>query len=168
GGRWWNVCARVRGRLRLPPRRRQRHGDCPPPPRAPRRARRTGPPAMTRLLPLFALALTPVLRLGDAAPKYPPPEQVKAAFLKLLDRPKVDLDGKLQRTSADADFEILAGDFASEKKPGGQIERVPVLIVKPAKLQGRAPTVICLHGTSGNKEGQLPLLKELARRGLVG
>jgi dienelactone hydrolase len=120
-------------------------------------------------LALVALiALAPLGHAGDTAPKYPPPADVKAAFLKQLDRPKVALDPRLKVREGELGFELLVGDFASEKKPNGDIERVPILIVKPAKLQGRAPAVICLHGTSGNKEGQLALLKDLAKRGVVG
>jgi dienelactone hydrolase len=42
------------------------------------------------------------------------------------------------------------------------------VIVKPAGLKGKAPAVICLHGTGGNKEGQLNLMKDLAKQGIIG
>jgi dienelactone hydrolase len=119
------------------------------------------------LLSFAALCLSPV-HAGDTLPKYPPPAEVKAAFHKLLDRPKVDLDVQLKSPDDKAGFEILTGSFASEKKSDGQIERVPVLIVKPAGLKGKAPAVICLHGTGGAKEGQMGLMKDLARQGIIG
>jgi dienelactone hydrolase len=112
------------------------------------------------------LCLVPLA--GDQAPKYPPPAEVKTAFLKLLDRPKVALDTQLKVTEDKAGLEIIVGSFASENKTDGKIERVPVLIVKPSGLKGSAPAVICLHGTGGNKESQLGLMKELAQRGLIG
>jgi dienelactone hydrolase len=100
--------------------------------------------------------------------KYRPPAEVKAAFLQMLDRPKVDADWKVALKSTEGEIKIWSGDFASEKKPDGTLERVPVLIVKPANLKGKAAAVICLHAAGGNKEGQLDLLTELAKRGIVG
>src|SRR6516162_7645652 len=120
-----------------------------------------------KFLVLPCLVVLVPLQAGEA-PKYPPPADVKAAFLKLLDRPKVALDSQLKPTVEKDGLETITGSFASEKKADGKIERVPVVIVKPANLKDKAPAVICLHGTGGNKEGQLALMKELAKRGLVG
>src|SRR5262249_6471679 len=36
-----------------------------------------------------------------------------------------------------------------------------------SQASGRSPVVIVLHGTGGNKEGQLPLVRELAAKGFV-
>jgi dienelactone hydrolase len=115
---------------------------------------------------LCVLCLVPLS--GEPVPKYPPPAEVKAAFLKLLDRPKVAADAQLKVLEDKGGFEILVGSFESEHKPGGKIERVPLLLVKPKGLKGPAPAVICLHGTGGNKESQMGLMKELAQRGLIG
>jgi dienelactone hydrolase len=100
--------------------------------------------------------------------KYRPPTEVKAAFLKMLDRPKVELGWTVSSKTNEGDNDIWVGDFASEKKANGTLERVPVLIVKPVELRGKAPVVICLHGTGGNKESQIGLMKDLAQRGIVG
>jgi dienelactone hydrolase len=58
--------------------------------------------------------------------------------------------------------------FASEKKTNGAIERVPVLILRPAEGTGKRPAVIVLHGTGGKKESMVPFMKELTARGLIG
>src|SRR5262249_36405058 len=50
----------------------------------------------------------------------------------------------------------------------GSIERVPVLIVRPAVVTGKAPAAIVLHGTGGSKEGVRAWLVELAKRGIIG
>jgi dienelactone hydrolase len=126
---------------------------------------------MQRVFPtLFILLFSAAAQVGagDTAPKYPAPAEVRVAFHKLLDRPKVDLDAQLKSSDDKAGFEIVSGSFASEKKSSGQVERVPVLIVKPAGLKGRAPAVICLHGTGGTKEEQMGLMKDLAKQGIIG
>ena len=105
----------------------------------------------------------------STTPSYPPPAEVRAAFLKLLDRPKVDLDTQVQTIPGQEDglvHEQLS--FASERKADGQIERVPGLLVRPAKSSGRLPAVIVLHGTGGNKEGQQGWLEKLAKQGIIG
>ncbi|HEY2252628.1 MAG TPA: hypothetical protein VGH74_16255, partial [Planctomycetaceae bacterium] len=119
---------------------------------------------------LFAVGL--VGRFATAAEPavaYPPPAEVKAAFLKLLDRARVPLDPRTRQTERDADgrvFEYVS--VASEKKADGSIERVPLLIVRPKNQTGRLPAVIVLHGTGGTKESQRPFLVDLARRGIMG
>src|SRR5262245_40449805 len=119
---------------------------------------------MCRLLCLTLLLLPAVARAD-----YPPPAEVKAAFLKLLDRPKVPPDVKLHEARLDPDGLLTERlSFASEKKPDGTIERVPVLVVRPGSGPGKRPAVIALHGTGGNKDAMRPLLVEFARRGWVG
>ena len=97
----------------------------------------------------------------------PPPAEVKAAFLKLLDRPRVPLEPQLISSAAIADGvaeEVLT--IASERKADGSIERVPLQVLRPSEPDGRYPAVIVLHGTSGNKASQTPFMIELVRRGI--
>lgn len=102
-------------------------------------------------------------------PNYPPPAEVRAAFLKQLDRPKVPLDVKAIENRLDPNGLLTEKlTFASEKKADGTIERVPVLIVRPGTGGGKRPAVIVLHGTGGSKEGMRPLLIEFAKLGMVG
>ncbi len=87
----------------------------------------------------------------------------RQALRKLLERPRVPLAA--QTTPLDAANGLMreAFSFAAEAN-----ERVPGLLVKPLTQQeGRRPVVIALHGTGGNKEGQLSLLNELAAKGFV-
>ncbi len=97
---------------------------------------------------------------------YPPPAEVRQAFLKMLDRPKVPLDPHFH-IETDKDMIVEDGDIASEKKPGGKIERVPMIIRRPAAKK-RYPAVIVLHGTGGSAQGMDGYLKELAKRGIMG
>jgi dienelactone hydrolase len=121
--------------------------------------------------PTLALLILFQTTTAPAQPTAPPattPAEVKAAFLKLLDRPKVPLDVKAdtpQPGTAGLVTEHLT--FASERKADGTIERVPVLVVRPASAAGRRPAVIALHGTGGSKEGTRSWLNDLAQRGFV-
>jgi len=122
---------------------------------------------LLRAVPLVLLA--GLLASQEKPPAYPPAEEVRAAFRKLLDRPKVPLDVKADGEPRTADglvTEVLT--FASEKKADGGVERVPVLVVKPAGLKGKAPVAIVLHGTGGTKESYKGWLDDLARRGVIG
>jgi dienelactone hydrolase len=121
-----------------------------------------------RLCMVLAVAWVSPLHAAEAVPSYPAPAEVKAAFLKLLDRPRIDLDGRLVARKNVGDLIEESWTIASEKKADGVFERVPVLIVRPGAAGKRLPAVIVLHGTGGNKEGMLPFMKELAARRLIG
>jgi dienelactone hydrolase len=125
---------------------------------------------MRRLLflPLaaFVVALVPLAPGQDNKPL--PPKDAKAAFLKLLDRPKTPLDPKTGKSEAKNGLIYERLSFASEKKADGTIERVPVLIVRPGGTEGKMPAMIVLHGTGGNKEGVQSWLEEFARNGVIG
>ena len=98
------------------------------------------------------------------------PEKAKAAFLKLLDRPKVPaaLAPGLSPDMAKDGLAYVRWSFASEKKADGTIERVPVLTVRRLKDKGKLPAVIVLHGTGGSKEAVLSWLEDFARQGIIG
>ncbi len=96
------------------------------------------------------------------------PAEVRAAFLKLLDRPRVPADPRLVETKAGPDGLVAETlTIATEKKRSGAIERMPMLLVKPAKAQGRLPVVIVFHGTGGNKEQHRAWCDAMARRGFI-
>ena len=114
------------------------------------------------------IAVQPLLR-ADEPLSYPPRAQVRAAFHKLLDRPKVPADPKIMGTKPQANGWVLEHlSIASEKKADGSIERVPMLILHPEKSDKKLPAVIVLHGTGGNMQGQLGFMKELAARNIIG
>ena len=127
---------------------------------------------MRRPLALIGLFLivTPSSAQDVPARSSKPPSEVKTAFLKLLDRPRVPLDVHCGESKPD-DRGLMGQrvDFAVETRPDGSTERVPALVVRPAgaKEGSRMPAVIVLHGTGGKKEGSRPWLDDLARRGIV-
>ncbi|MCU1325170.1 MAG: hypothetical protein JWN34_540 [Bryobacterales bacterium] len=79
-------------------------------------------------------------------------QATRNAFLKMIDRPRVPLAPKV-----DGDRFSYAADAQ---------QRVPGIMVRPAGT-GRHPVVIVLHGTGGTKEGQLPVLRQLADKGFL-
>jgi dienelactone hydrolase len=108
-------------------------------------------------VPLTALAFTLVCTAAVHA------ADTRAAFLKLIDRPRVALDAKGEPAVSRGELSESAFTFFTE---AGQ--RVPGILVKRTTSSGRRPVVIALHGTGGNKESQRALLDELARDGFVG
>ncbi len=114
------------------------------------------------------LLLLPTLLHADEPGRALSPEQTRKDFLKLLDRPKTPPNVKELSPAKESDGLITEHfSFASEKKSDGTIERVPVLLVRPAK-PGKYPVVIALHGTGGNKEGMRSWLVDFAKRGIIG
>ena len=98
----------------------------------------------------------------------PTPAEVRANFLQLIDRPRARPD--IQHHKIRPPYRNLSSerfDFASETRPDGTKERVPVLMVRPEGVTGRLPVVIVLHGTGGKKEGMWNWLEHLAHRGFL-
>ena len=87
----------------------------------------------------------------------------RESFLKLIDRPRVPLAAEERQLGEQEGLAQSHFTFAADAE-----QRVPGIFVKQSKLTGRRPVVIVLHGTGGNKESQLVLLKELAQRGFIG
>jgi len=117
-----------------------------------------------RALFLCGLALT-LVSLKAATPSVTAAEQTRQAFLKLIDRPRVPLTPELKQLPESDGWEQVHFSFAAD---AGQ--RVPGVLIKKKSLENqvhRLPVVISLHGTGGNKEGQIPLLKDLAGRGFL-
>ncbi|MBM3794382.1 MAG: hypothetical protein FJW31_09990 [Acidobacteria bacterium] len=90
------------------------------------------------------------------------PTTTREAFLRLIDRPRVPPAPNVVPQAGNGNFERHHFSFASEAS-----QRVPGLLVKPAGTAARLPVVVALHGTGGNKEGQIALLKKLANRGFL-
>jgi dienelactone hydrolase len=121
------------------------------------------------LAPLIGVLLLASHGFAQDVPKYPPTKDVRAAFLKLLDRPRVPLDVKVVSSKTLGDGSVLEEiTFACEKKADGSVERVPTLVLGPAKAKGKLPAVVVLHGTGGSRHGVLDFMKDLAKRGIVG
>src|SRR5438445_7467489 len=126
---------------------------------------------MRHILSVLVICVVPALARADE-PKlvtYPAPEKVRASFLNLLERPKPLFNVKNESAEKDDDGLVTEKlSFASEKRPDGEVERVPVLLMRPEKIKKKLPTVIVLHGTGGSKEGQKQWLAHLAKRGMIG
>jgi dienelactone hydrolase len=116
---------------------------------------------MRTLLALVLLALVP-------QQSYPPPAQVREAFQKQLDRPKVAADPEIVDTKAEGGLVTEHLSIATEKKRSGAVERMPILLVRPEKPDGKLPAVVVMHGTGGNKESQRGWCQNLAKRGIIG
>jgi dienelactone hydrolase len=122
---------------------------------------------MRTLSALLLLALA-AFAPQEKAPAYPPVAEVREAFLKQLDRPKVKPDPVIVDTKVEDKFTTETFTIATEKKRSGKIERLPVLLVRPVKPGWKYPAVVVLHGTGGNKESQHGLCLELAKKGIIG
>jgi dienelactone hydrolase len=107
-------------------------------------------------------------------PAYPPAAQVREAFLKQLDRPKVPPDVDLfefklpNEALKEQGLMGSMGAVATEKKRDGHVERLPFIMIFPRDHPGKLPAVVVMHGTGGNKEGQLGWCINLAKKGIIG
>ena len=90
------------------------------------------------------------------------PEKTRAAFLKLIQRPRVPLASAVKDLPSVGELSQEHFTFAAEVD-----QRVPGILLKNAKFTGRRPVVIILHGTGGTKEGMLALLTPYAERGFI-
>jgi predicted esterase len=100
---------------------------------------------------------------SPSSPPAGPGGDTRAAFLKLIDRPRVPLAPVVRTMTPGGpglvQEHVLFGSDATE--------RVPTIVVKSANSTGRRPVVIQLHGTGGNKEQLLPRLAAFAASGFV-
>jgi dienelactone hydrolase len=83
-------------------------------------------------------------------------------FLKLIDRPRVAPDAKIEELPGTNGLAMFHFSIASE---AGQ--RVPGFLLKPTGSKGRLPVVIALHGTGGSKTNMLAMCRQLASRGFI-
>jgi dienelactone hydrolase len=109
------------------------------------------------IVALFCLAVLASALRADT----PVTQPTRAAFLKLLDRPRVELAATQEQQGMEGDLARIRFTYASE---AGQ--RVPGILLKGAG-DARRPAVIVAHGTGGKKDGELALLKTLGGKGFV-
>jgi dienelactone hydrolase len=117
---------------------------------------------LNRLLALLLLTTAFTWVRADA-PKAAPDS--RAAFLKLIDRPRVDANPEERPMDAPAGF--VQSHVAISTEAG---QRMPAIFLRSAgdvKPGTRWPVVLILHGTGGKKEGNLGLGKTLAGRGML-
>src|ERR671910_22077 len=87
----------------------------------------------------------------------------RAAFLKVIDRPRVDPAPAVRPMTANG-LRLVQEHFSFS---ADSTQRVTGLLVKSLGSTGRLPVVIQLHGTGGRKEQLLPRLMTLANRGFI-
>lgn len=119
-----------------------------------------------RLPPLASVALALLALLPRSAAAVP--ADTRAAFLELIARPAVPLAPQLSPAVEKNGQLHVAFSYAADAD-----QRVPAILVKPAAHGSasatlRRPVVISLHGTGGNKEGQIKLLTQFADAGFIG
>lgn len=114
---------------------------------------------LPRFVLLLSLLLLPALTLADAPPTS------RAAFLKLIDRPRV-APNVAERPIPSPPSGLVETHLSLDTEPG---QRVPAILVKAddVKPGTRMPVVIILHGTGGKKENNLPLARTFASRGFL-
>ena len=113
-------------------------------------------PVLLALIALFAHALTP------AFAQAPDAERIRAAFLEMIDRPRVALDPESRPRADSGIYRAEHFTFASEAG-----ERVPGIFLKSVRANDRRPAIILLHGTGARKEELLATMRTLADRGFV-
>ena len=97
-----------------------------------------------------------------ASPFVAQSASTREAFLKLIDRPRTPLAPDITQLADSDGFEQFHFTYAADAR-----NRVPGILIKPKSRVGRQAVVIALHGTGGNKEGQISLLKQLAANGFI-
>ena len=102
-----------------------------------------------------------LLILGCAFVRAENAEQTRAAFLKIVDRPRVELAPEVKDLPASGDFSLFHFTYASEAE-----QRVPGILMKPAGDTKRPVVIIC-HGTGGKKESQLSLMHQFCVKGFI-
>ena len=111
---------------------------------------------MLTLVALLAMASSMVLaQAPDAA-------QIRASFLKMIDRPRVPLAPETQPRIDAGAYRSEAFSYATEAG-----ERVPGVFFKAAAVNDRRPVVMFLHGTGSRKEEFLALMRTFADRGFA-
>ena len=111
---------------------------------------------------LFAAVCFALLLVPSGWAQATPSDVLRQKFLKVIDRPRVNLAAESKVLEQGGATETLHFRYQSEAS-----QRVPGLMMKASGASGRLPVVIVLHGTGGTKEGQAPLLRELAARGFL-
>jgi dienelactone hydrolase len=96
-----------------------------------------------------------------------PASDTRAAFLRVIDRPRVTLNPELSELGRVENLRKYHLWFSSDAT-----ERVPGYLLLPDadRFKGRRPAVIVLHGTGGNKDsGQIAeIALKAAKAGFVG
>jgi len=118
----------------------------------------------TKILRLLAAGLL-ALQISLAAFADGSAADTRAAFLRVIDRPRVALKPELAEMAPVEGLKKTHLWFSSDAT-----ERVPgyLLLPDPAKFKGRRPVVIALHGTGGTKEQVAATVLKAVQAGFIG
>ena len=111
---------------------------------------------------LMSVITTTAAGADRPARAIPDAPTLRDRFLKLVDRPRVELNPHEHTVVVENGLQESHFDFMSEIN-----ERVTGILVKSKAATGRGPAVFVLHGTGGSKEPLRPLLRQFAGRGFV-
>ncbi|MEO8429785.1 MAG: alpha/beta fold hydrolase [Verrucomicrobiota bacterium] len=119
---------------------------------------------MNHRLPVAVLFLTSFILAHSATTTSGDSTSTRAAFLHLIDRPRVPLKPEVRTLSETNGTAKSHFTFASDTE-----QRVPGILLKPIQSAGRSPAVIVLHGTGGNKDSDSlrPYLEAFVNAGCV-
>jgi len=112
----------------------------------------------TKFMRLLATALF-ALQISLAAVADGSPADTRAAFLRVIDRPRVALKPELAEMAPVEGlkkYHLWISADATERVPGY------LLLPDAARFKGRRPVVVVLHGTGGTKDN--PLIADIALR----
>jgi dienelactone hydrolase len=119
-----------------------------------------------KILRLFAAGLL-ALHLSLAAFADGSEANTRAAFLQVIDRPRVALMPEVEKLAPEEGLKKYHLWFYSD-----ETERVPgyLLLPDPAKFKGPRPVIIVLHGTGGTKGGSqiADIVFRAAAAGFIG
>ncbi len=110
----------------------------------------------------WSFALTACSNIAAPGAASPAAADTRAAFLKLIDRPKVAPAVQIKDTGITNGVAHAHFTYASDAA-----ERVPGLLAKPITVSGRLPVVIMLHGTGGKKEDMRTQMELYAQAGFL-
>jgi len=110
------------------------------------------------------LTLVALVVCGSAASlgQTSDPARIRAAFLKMIDRPRVALAAEARPRLDAGIYRAERFTFASEAG-----ERVPGIFLTSVRATDRRPAIVLLHGTGSRKEELLGSMRTLADRGFA-
>ena len=117
-----------------------------------------------RFIRLFATGLL-ALQVSLAAFADGSASDTRAAFLQVIDRPRVALKPELAELPPVEGLKKYHLWFSSDAT-----ERVPGYLLLPdaERFKGQRPVVIALHGTGGNKDNVANIVLRAAKAGFIG
>jgi dienelactone hydrolase len=117
-----------------------------------------------KLLRSFAIVLL-ALQVSLAAFADGPASDTRAAFLQVIDRPRVALKPELAELPSVEGLKKFHFWFSADAA-----ERVPGYLLLPdaQRFKGRRPVVIALHGTGGTKDSVANIVLKATKAGFIG